>query len=130
MLPSLSLSLASLSLAGLVQAKVVSYNWDVTWVWANPDGAFARPVVGVNGQWPCPTIEATVGDTIEVKIVNKLVNQTTGLHFHGINHIHTPDMDGATGITGCPVPPDSSITYKFKADSPGTFWCMFHSAAP
>jgi hypothetical protein len=34
---------------------VVELNWDVTWVTASPDG-FARPVVGINGQFPCPTI--------------------------------------------------------------------------
>lgn len=39
-------------------SKTVTYNWDVTWVWASPDG-FARPVVGINNQFPCPPLEVS-----------------------------------------------------------------------
>ena len=38
---------------------------------------------GINGQFPCPTIEANVGDTIVVNVVNQLGNETMGIHFHG-----------------------------------------------
>lgn len=117
-------SLAFLSLAALAKAGTVEYNWDITWVWAAPDG-FGRPVIGVNGKWPCPKIEATVGDTVIVKINNLLGNQTTGIHFHGINQISTPDMDGPSGVTQCPVPPGSSVKYQWVADTAGTYWCMF-----
>lgn len=116
-------SLAALSLAVLAKAGTVEYNWDITWVWAAPDG-FGRPVIGVNGQWPCPKIEATVGDTVIVNINNKLGNQTTGIHFHGINQISTPDMDGPSGVTQCPVPPGSSVKYQWVADTAGSYWCM------
>jgi iron transport multicopper oxidase len=126
------LSFVCLSLAGLARAgtvtynnKIVTYNWNVTWVWASPDGKFGRPVIGINGKWPCPTMEATVGDTVIVNINNQLGNQTTGLHFHGINQVWTPDMDGSTGSTQCPVPPNSSLQYKFTVDGPGTFWCKW-----
>lgn len=101
-----------LALASSAWAGVVTYNWDITWVNAAPDG-FARPVIGINGQWPCPKIEATVGDTIVVHLNNKLGNETTGVHFHGINQISTNEMDGPSGVTQCPVPPGSSITYSF-----------------
>ncbi len=70
-------------------------------------------------------MNATVGDTVVVKITNLLGNQTTGLHFHGVNQIKTPEMDGPSGVTQCPLPPDSSLTYRFMVDSPGTFWCKF-----
>lgn len=112
-----------LFLADLVRCATVTYNWDVTWVWANPDG-FARPVIGINNEWPCPTIEATVGDTVVINVNNKLGNQTSGLHFHGINQILSPDMDGPSGVTQCPLPPGDALTYKFVADAPGTYWCM------
>lgn len=101
-----------LFLTSLVSAKTVSYDWDVTWVTAAPDG-FARAVIGVNGKWPCPPINADVGDTVVVTLNNLLGNETTGLHFHGIRQLHTNDMDGNSGATQCPVPPGSSITYKF-----------------
>lgn len=39
----------------LVFSRTVTYNWDVSWVNASPDG-FSRPVIGINGLWPCPPI--------------------------------------------------------------------------
>ncbi len=123
MLPSLVFSLFYLSLASFAGAATVVYTWDVTWVWANPDGQFWRPVIGINGTWPCPTMEATVGDTVVVNLHNSLGNQSTGLHFHGINQVQTPEMDGPSGATQCPLPPDSTVKYQFVVDNPGTFWC-------
>ena len=109
-----------LLLATLTVAKTVTYNWDVTWVNAAPDG-FSRPVVGINGQWPNPPITASVGDTIVVNLNNKLGNETTGLHFHGISQAKSSEMDGPSGTTQCPVPPGSSITYKFLV------CCLYHN---
>lgn len=50
---------------------------------AAPDG-YNRPVIGINGQWPLPKVEANVGDTIVVTATNKLGNETTSLHWHGM----------------------------------------------
>ena len=107
-------------LAAAVSAAVVEYDWDITWVNASPDG-FSRPVIGVNNEWPCPTIRATKGDTIKVKMNNKLGNQTASLHFHGINQITTSWMDGPSVVTQCPVPPGESITYKFVVGTPDSW---------
>lgn len=104
--------LGFLLLATSAIGDTVPYNWDVTWVNASPDG-FERPVIGINGAWPCPTIEANVGDTIVLTINNQLGNETTGIHFHGIDQINTSWMDGANGVVQCSVPPNSSITYSF-----------------
>ncbi len=123
MILSVVLPFICLSLAGIARAKTVEYNWDVTWVWATGPDGFGRSVIGINGTWPCPVMEASVGDTVVVKLNNKLGNQTTGLHFHGINQVWTPDMDGATGSTQCPIPPNSSLKYRFTVDGPGTYWC-------
>ncbi|OTB09252.1 putative ferroxidase [Hypoxylon sp. CI-4A] len=103
-------------------ARTVSYDWNVTWVFASPDG-FGRPVIGINSEWPCPTIEANVGDFVSINLNNQLGNETTGLHFHGINQISSNAMDGAVGTSQCPLPPDYTVTYRFIADAPGTFWC-------
>lgn len=112
--------LALLGVSGLVaalaDAATVSYDWHVTWVNAAPDG-FARPVIGINGQWPCPTIEASVGDTVVVRLTNNLGNQTTGLHFHGINQVSTNFMDGPSMVTQCPLPPNMTMTYQFTVSS-------------
>lgn len=93
-------------------AKTVNYDWNITWVYASPDG-FSRPVIGINDEWPCPIIEADVGDYVTINLNNQLGNETTGLHFHGINQISSNNMDGAVGTNQCPVPPEYTVEYKF-----------------
>ncbi|KUI74099.1 Iron transport multicopper oxidase FET3 [Cytospora mali] len=114
-----------LALAGLTLAATVEVYWDITWVDASPDG-YSRPVIGINGVWPCPKLEATVGDTIIAHVNNKLGNETTGVHWHGISQKGTPEMDGPDATTQCGIPPGSSATYKFLADKPGTYWYHSH----
>ncbi len=105
------------AVAGVAAAATVNYDFNITWVTANPDGAFPRPVVGVNGQWPIPKIEADIGDRIVVKVNNQLGNQTTSLHFHGLFMNGTNHMDGPDGVTQCAIPPGQSMTYNFTVSS-------------
>ncbi|PHH81497.1 hypothetical protein CDD82_644 [Ophiocordyceps australis] len=115
--------------AVLAAAATVSYDFNVTWLRANPDGAFERPVIGINGQWPIPRIEANVGDQVVVKVQNQLRNQTTTLHFHGLFMNGTSHMDGPAGVTQCPIPPGASFTYNFTINQPGTYWYHSHTHA-
>lgn len=103
---------ASLLQAAVVRAATVTYDFGVEWISAAPDG-FTRPVIGINGEWPCPTIEASLGDEVVVRLTNNLGNQTTSLHFHGIRQIQTNFMDGASVVTQCPIAPGDTITYRF-----------------
>ncbi|KAI3398434.1 hypothetical protein diail_9254 [Diaporthe ilicicola] len=106
-------------------AATVEVYWEITWVTASPDG-YSRPVIGINGAWPCPLLEANVGDTVIVHVDNKLGNETTGVHFHGINQKGSPEMDGPFAATQCSIPPGSSVTYQWLADEPGTYWYHSH----
>ncbi|PHH66840.1 hypothetical protein CDD81_5972 [Ophiocordyceps australis] len=115
--------------AALAAAATVTYDFNVTWVRANPDGAFERPVIGINNQWPIPQIEANVGDQVVVKVQNQLGNQTTTLHFHGLFMNGTSHMDGPAGVTQCPIPPGASFTYNFTINQPGTYWYHSHTHA-
>lgn len=118
----LALSICSIALADK------TYWWDFTWVSAAPDG-FTRPVIGINGKWPLPAIEAEVGERITIIVNNKLGNESTSLHFHGLRQFDTNTMDGPTAVTQCPIPPGSSFTYSFVADTVGTYWyhCEYSS---
>jgi iron transport multicopper oxidase len=107
------ISLFVLSFATVIRSAEVKYDWELTWVNANPDGRFARPVIGVNGQFPCPTINVNVGDHLTVNVKNSLGNESTSIHWHGMRQEGTNGMDGATGATQCPIPPGSSFTYDF-----------------
>ncbi|KAG5914460.1 hypothetical protein E4U42_000478 [Claviceps africana] len=118
---------ASAVLTTLAAAATINHDFNVTWVRANPDGAFERPVIGINGQWPIPTIQCHVGDRIVINLNNQLGNQSTSLHFHGLFQNGTNQMDGPSGVTQCPVPPGGSITYNFTVDQPGTYWYHSHN---
>lgn len=100
--------------ATLTRAKNVTYDFKIGWVTANPDGVKARPVIGINGQWPIPQITADIGDRVIINVVNELGNQSTSLHFHGLFQNGTTYMDGAASVTQCPIAPGASFTYDFK----------------
>ena len=109
----LSFILLLCGLGPLAFAKTVQYNWNIGWVTAAPDG-FSRPVIGINGEWPCPQIDVDVGDRLVIDIYNGLGNQSTTLHWHGIHQRGTNDMDGSSGATQCPIAPGQSFTYDFN----------------
>lgn len=109
----------------LIQAKTVTYDFNVTWVTANPDGLHAREVVGINGQWPLPVIEVDKGDRLVVNMYNGLGDESTSIHFHGMFQNGTNNMDGPSGVTQCPIPPGSSFTYNFTINQNGTYWVGF-----
>ncbi len=111
-------------LSGLCQlaaAKIAYYKWDIEWVTAAPDG-FARPVIGINGEWPCPQVDVEIGDRVIVEIYNGLGNQTTGLHWHGIHQTGTGVMDGSSSATQCGVPPGERFTYDFVVRTLVVIW--------
>jgi iron transport multicopper oxidase len=116
-----------LLLSTTLLAKEVVYDFNVTWVTANPDGLADRKVVGINGQWPLPVIEVDKGDQLVVKMYNGLGDKSTSIHFHGMYQNGTNEMDGATMVTQCPIPPGSSIMYNFTVNQNGTYWYHCHT---
>jgi iron transport multicopper oxidase len=100
-------------LGSIVQCATVTYDFDVGWTYANPDGQRTRPVMGINGQWPIPPIVVTKGDQVIVNVKNSLGNESTSLHFHGLYMNGTTHMDGPVGVTQCAIVPGSSFTYNF-----------------
>ncbi|KAG2209631.1 hypothetical protein INT46_007323 [Mucor plumbeus] len=110
---------------GLAQAARVVYDWNITYTTANPDNLFERQVVGVNGQWPPPTIEATEGDTLVINVDNQL-DTFTALHTHGMFQNGTVWMDGPVGVTQCAIPSGSKLTYEFTPEQHGSYWIHSH----
>jgi hypothetical protein len=97
----------------IAQCATVKYDFDIGWTYANPDGQYTRPVIGVNGKWPIEPIVATKGDQVVVNVKNSLGNQSTSLHFHGLYQNGTTHMDGPIQVSQCGIPPGSSFTYNF-----------------
>ena len=112
----------------LTHAATVTYDFNITWVAANPDGAFNRQVIGINGQWPIPIMTATVGDRVIANVHNQLGNQSTSLHFHGLYMNGTTQMDGPVAVTQCAIGPGEFFKYDFRIDQPGTYWYHSHEA--
>lgn len=92
-----------------------------------PDGV---PRIGltINGQMPGPLIEASWGDTLVVHLENKLQNNGTSIHFHGLRQLNTNEMDGVPSITQCALAPGEKMTYTFVASNYGSTWYHSHFA--
>ena len=110
----------------LASAAIVTYDFNISWVTANPDGMADRPTIGINGQWPIPTIHVNVGDQLVVQVLNSLGNQSTSLHFHGLFMSGATHMDGPVQVSQCAIQPGARFTYNFTVDQPGTYWYHSH----
>lgn len=86
-----------------------------------PDG-FERLVLVVNDQYPGPVIEADWGDTLEITVINRLENNGTSIHWHGLRQLNSCNMDGTNGVTECPIAPGQTKVYTFVATEHGTTW--------
>ncbi len=78
----------------------------------------------VNGSIPAPTLRWREGDTVTIRVVNRL-HETTSIHWHGI--ILPFDMDGVPGISFDGIPAGTTFTYQFKVVQSGTYWYHSHS---
>lgn len=77
---------------------------------------------GAGPQSPGPVLRATLGDTLEVELVNALPDPTT-IHWHGVE---VPwEMDGVTWQQA-PIAPGERFTYSFPLNHAGTFWYHPH----
>ncbi|KAL6180600.1 hypothetical protein ACLB2K_047261 [Fragaria x ananassa] len=106
-------------------AKVRHFKWDVEYVFWSPD-CQENVVIGINGQFPGPTIRATVGDTVVVELTNKLHTEGVVIHWHGIRQLGTPWADGTASISQCAINPGETFYYRFKLDKAGTYFYHGH----
>lgn len=77
---------------------------------------------GFNGRIPGPTIEARVGDVLEVHLGNHLP-EATAIHWHGLR---VPAAMDGTEMVQQPVGPGETFTYRFRLPDAGTFWYHPH----
>ncbi|MQA02482.1 MAG: multicopper oxidase domain-containing protein [Streptosporangiales bacterium] len=91
--------------------------------------ASGRTVDGytLNGRSPGPSIRATAGQLVQVRLVNKSVAEGITLHWHGVD---VPNAeDGVAGVTQDAVGVGGAHTYRFVADQVGTFWYHAHQVS-
>ncbi|KAF4761668.1 hypothetical protein N7455_003394 [Penicillium solitum] len=101
-------------------------DWRVTSGFRRPDGVLKR-VYLINGLFPGPTVEARSGDTLIITVTNALPDESIAIHWHGLHMANA--MDGAVGISQCPVPSGGHFVYNLTipSDQSGTFWYHAHS---
>lgn len=103
-------------------SKEIYYEFNVSYFDGAPDGVPIR-ILGVNNQFPGPTIRATKYDILTIKVTNQIQDhQSTTFHWHGIEQYLTPFEDGPRMITQCDIPFNSSFIYQFQVNQAGTYW--------
>jgi CopA family copper-resistance protein len=78
----------------------------------------------INGSLPGPTLRLREGDTVTLRVTNRLP-VATSIHWHGI--ILPYQMDGVPGISFGGIPPGETFTYRYRLDQHGTYWYHSHS---
>ncbi len=84
----------------------------------------ARVATTINGSIPAPTLYWREGDTITIRVTNRLT-QATSIHWHGI--LLPFRMDGVPGISFPGIAPGETFMYRFRVQQGGTYWYHSHS---
>jgi len=83
-----------------------------------------RVATTINGMLPGPTLRWRQGDTVTIRVTNRL-HEHTSIHWHGI--ILPFQMDGVPGISFAGIAPGETFTYQFKVEQTGSYWYHSHS---
>jgi len=111
---------------GATNAKVLSgTEFDLT-VGLSPVNFTGTPHLAttINGSLPAPTLRWREGETVTIRVTNRLPEQTS-IHWHGI--ILPYQMDGVPGISFHGIAPGETFVYRFKVQQAGTYWYHSHS---
>ncbi|USI88101.1 copper resistance system multicopper oxidase [Acinetobacter johnsonii] len=108
-----------------VMAAVKEYDLTIAEQTVNITG---KPVerITVNGKFVAPLLEFEEGDEAVIRVHNKLKNQDSSIHWHGL--LLPGIMDGVPGFNKFNgIAPNKTYEYKFKVRQNGTYWYHSHS---
>ncbi|OYQ00889.1 copper oxidase [Pseudomonas mandelii] len=83
-----------------------------------------RTAMAINGGIPGPLLRWREGDTVTLRVRNKL-KVDTSIHWHGI--LLPANMDGVPGLSFHGIEPNGTYVYQFKVKQNGTYWYHSHS---
>jgi CopA family copper-resistance protein len=83
-----------------------------------------RTAMTINGGIPGPQLRWREGDTVTLRVKNRLKDMTS-IHWHGI--ILPANMDGVPGLSFHGIEPNGTYVYQFKVKQNGTYWYHSHS---
>ena len=84
-----------------------------------------RTAYTVNGSLPAPILRWREGDTVTLRVANRLRSEDASIHWHGI--LLPANMDGVPGLSFHGIHPGDSYTYRFTVKQNGTYWYHSHS---
>ncbi len=91
--------------------------------WVNYTGS-PRLATVINGSLPAPTLYFKEGETVTIRVTNRLKEQTS-IHWHGL--LLPFYMDGVPGISFHGIEAGQTFTYQFPIKQSGTYWYHSHS---
>lgn len=83
-----------------------------------------RTALTINGSLPGPLLRWREGDTVTLRVKNRLV-EPTSIHWHGI--LLPSNMDGVPGLSFKGIEPGGVFVYQFTVKQHGTYWYHSHS---
>ena len=108
-----------------VMAAVKEYDLTIAEQTVNITGKPLKRIT-VNGKFVAPLLEFEEGDEAIIRVHNKLKNQDSSIHWHGL--ILPGIMDGVPGFNQFDgIAPSKTYEYKFKVRQNGTYWYHSHS---
>ena len=116
---------AAPSVAGLPQVlRGTEFDLSIGASHANFTGKL-RPAITVNGTLPAPILRWREGDTVTLRVANRLARGSSSIHWHGL--ILPANMDGVPGLSYDGIAPGETYGYRFHVGQSGTYWYHSHS---
>ncbi|MFB6331869.1 multicopper oxidase domain-containing protein [Acinetobacter variabilis] len=110
-----------------VMAAVKEYDLTIAEQTVNITGKPLKRIT-VNGKFVAPLLEFEEGDEAVIRVHNKLKNQDSSIHWHGL--LLPGIMDGVPGFNKFNgIAPNKTYEYNFKVRQNGTYWYHSHSKA-
>ena len=80
----------------------------------------------VNRSIPAPILRWREGDTVTLRVSNRLADDYASIHWHGL--LLPANMDGVPGLSFSGIAPGETYVYRFEVKQGGTYWYHSHSA--
>ena len=119
-----SLYIITLFLTTGAHAEVVEYDLTIAEQKVSPAGRPVRALT-INGSLPGPTLHFREGDLARIHVHNRLKNEETSVHWHGL--LLPNDQDGVPHVTTPPILPGATYTFEFPLRQAGTYWYHSHT---
>lgn len=92
----------------------------------NTGDGLHRRIMTINGSMPAETLIVYQGSKVHVHVRNLLSSESVMVHFHGMLHTNNMWHDGGGRLNTCPIGPGQTFTYRFVAETTGTYFYHGH----